>query len=58
MVINTIIKDIFAKTLDDVGFDLGGKAITPIKSTHLDAGYTFWNINACERSTIDVSIIS
>ena len=57
-VIFPIKKDIFPKTLNDVGFDLRRKGITFPKRVVSNTFYRIWNVDAFEGNTVLVSIIS
>lgn len=52
-----LIKDIFPKTLNDVGYDLRRKVITIKKSATPNTCNTFWNIDTCEENTAAKSVI-
>ena len=45
----SLFKDFFAKTLNDVRFDMGGKVFTATESPILNRCDTIWNIYAGER---------
>lgn len=53
-----LIKDIFPKTLNDVGYDLRRKVITFFKCAIPNACHIVWNVDAFEGFTIEESPIS
>lgn len=52
-----LIKDIFPKTLNDVGYDLRRKVITFFKCAIPNACHIVWNVDAFERFTTTKSSI-
>lgn len=54
----SLFKDFFAKTLNDVRFDMGGKVFTATESPILNRCDNIWNIYVSEGLAVGVSIIS
>ena len=54
----SLFKDFFAKTLNDVRLDMGGKVFTVTESPILNRCDTIWNIYVSERGAIPKSLIS
>ena len=54
----SLFKDFFAKTLNDVRFDMGGKVFTATESPILNRCDTIWNIYAGERVAPHKSTLS
>lgn len=52
-----LIKDIFPKTLNDVGYDLRRKVITFFKCAIPNACHIVWNVDAFEGFTVRKSAI-
>lgn len=52
-----LIKDIFPKMLNDVGYDLRRKVITFLKCAIPNACHTVWNVDAFEGFTTTKSSI-
>lgn len=52
-----LIKDIFPKTLNDVGYDLRRKVITFFKCAIPNACHIVWNVDAFEGFTTTKSVV-
>ena len=54
----SLFKDFFAKTLDYVIFDFSWNLVTVLKSTFLNSCHTIWDIYAGERMATAKSVLS